>query len=102
LQRVGANKAGSKAQAQLDLSNPGLDFVRMGESMGVPSVRVSTAEAFTSALEKAFATSGPHLIEAVVPSAIAGLKLRLLPFLLRSLGKLPHPVASAIKRGVAP
>ncbi|HET8695128.1 MAG TPA: acetolactate synthase large subunit [Aquabacterium sp.] len=102
LQRVGAIGAGEKAKSQLDLSNPGLDFVRMGESMGVPSVRATTTEDFMVALEHALRTPGPHLIEAVVPSAVSGLKLRLLPHVLGSISKLPQPVARAIKRGIAP
>ncbi|MDE2077223.1 MAG: acetolactate synthase large subunit [Burkholderiales bacterium] len=102
LQRVGAIGAGEKAKSQLDLSNPGLDFVRMGESMGVPSVRATTTEDFMVALEHALRTPGPHLIEALVPSAVSGLKLRLLPHVLGSISKLPQPVARAIKRGIAP
>jgi acetolactate synthase-1/2/3 large subunit len=102
LQRVGATQAGTKARAQLDLGNPPLDFARLGESMGVPSVRATTTEGFNVAFERALATPGPHLIEAVVPSAISGLKLRLMPHVLASLAGLPSPVARAIKRKVAP
>ncbi len=102
LERVGAEKAGPKARSQLDLTNPGLDFVHLAQGMGVPAVRTTTAEEFTTALERALANPGPHLIEAVVPNAFSGLKLRMLPHLLRSLGRLPQPVAQAIKRKVAP
>lgn len=102
LQRVGAVGAGEKAKSQLDLSNPHLDFVKMSESMGVPATRATTTDEFVAALEHALRTPGPHLIEAVVPSAVAGLKLRLLPHVLRSLSNLPQPIARAIKRGIAP
>jgi acetolactate synthase-1/2/3 large subunit len=102
LERVGAEKAGPKARSQLDLKQPGLDFVHLAQGMGVPAVRATTAEQFTAALERALATPGPHLIEAVVPSVFSGLKLRVLPYLLRSLERLPQPVAQAIKRKVAP
>ncbi len=104
LQRVGAGgvSAGEKAHAQLDLGNPGLDFVRMGAGMGVHSVRATTAEDFTDALAYALGAPGPHLIEAVVPSAFSGLKLRLLPHVLGSLSRLPQPLARAIKRKVSP
>lgn len=102
LERVGAEKAGPKAKAQLDLNHPGLDFVQLAQGMGVPATRAGTAEEFTAALERAFATPGPHLIEAVVPSVFSGLKLRVLPYLLRSLENLPPPVARALKRKVAP
>jgi len=102
LQRVGAQGQGPKALSQLDLNNPGLDFVQMSFGLGVPAVRATTAEAFTAALENALRTPGPHLIEAVVPSAFTGLKLKLLPRLLAALEGLPHPVARAIKGKVAP
>jgi acetolactate synthase-1/2/3 large subunit len=102
LERVGAERAGPKAKSQLDLASPGLDFVQLAQGMGVPAVRATTAEDFSAALERAFATPGPHLIEAVVPSVFSGLKLRVLPWLLRSLGSLPAPVARGIKRKVAP
>lgn len=102
LQRVGASGKGEKARSQLDLSNPGLDFVQLGSSMGVHSVRATTAEEFNVALENALRSPGPHLIEAVVPNAFSGLKLRLLPHVLDSLAGLPKPLARAIKRKVAP
>jgi acetolactate synthase-1/2/3 large subunit len=102
LQRVGAVGAGDKARAQLDLGNPALDFVRLGEGMGVSSRRTTTTEEFLAAFEHALRTPGPHLIEAVVPPTLAGLKLRVLPHLLQSLAKLPQPIARAIKRGIAP
>ncbi|WP_028100991.1 acetolactate synthase large subunit [Pseudoduganella violaceinigra] len=102
LERVGAEKAGPRAKAQLDLNSPGLNFVQLAQGLGVHAVRASTAEEFNVALEYALATPGPHLIEAVVPSVFSGLKLRVLPFLLRSLENLPQPVALALKRKVAP
>jgi acetolactate synthase I/II/III large subunit len=102
LQRVGAAEAGPKAKDQLDLRNPALDFVQLGHSMGVPSVRATTTAEFVTALERSFQTPGPHLIEAVVPSAISGLKLKLLPRVLGSLAGLPAPLGRAIKRKLAP
>jgi acetolactate synthase-1/2/3 large subunit len=102
LQRVGAAEAGPKAKEQLDLRNPALDFVQMGNSMGVPSVRATTTAEFVAALERALQTSGPHLIDAVVPGTIAGLKLRLLPRVLGALAGLPAPLGRAIKRKLAP
>ncbi|MCA0199090.1 MAG: acetolactate synthase large subunit [Proteobacteria bacterium] len=106
LQRVGAagggNAAGEKARSQLDLGNPGLDFVQMGASMGVHAVRATTVDEFCDALTYALRAPGPHLIEAVVPSTFSGLKLRLLPHILGSLASLPQPLALAIKRKVSP
>ena len=102
LQRVGAQGSGDKARGQLDLNRPGLDFVQVSQGLGVPAERTTTAAAFVAALERALQARGPHLIEAVVPSAFSGLKLRMLPRLLAALGSLPQPVARAIKRKVAP
>ena len=101
LQRVQA-EGGEKAHAQLDLQQPPLDFVKLAQGMGVDAVRASTTEGLVTALEGAFASPGPHLIEAVVPSTFSGLRLRLMPYVLGSLHKLPRPVAQAIKRKVAP
>ncbi|GMU68537.1 MAG: acetolactate synthase I/II/III large subunit [Steroidobacteraceae bacterium] len=106
LQRIGAtgggNGAGEKTRAQLELGHPGLDFVRMGAGMGVHAVRATTAGELVDALDYALRAPGPHLIEAVVPSAFSGLKLRLLPHVLGSLARLPQPLARALKRKVSP
>jgi acetolactate synthase-1/2/3 large subunit len=102
LQRVGAAGGGARAREQFDLARPNLDFVRLAEGMGVRARRADTAQGFTEALEHALDHPGPHLIEAVVPRAYAGLKLRLLPRLLDTLDRLPQGVARAIQRGVAP
>ena len=102
LQRVGAGACGPKAKAQLDLTGPGLDFVHLGLGMGVPSRRVETAEELSTALEGAFARPGPHLIEAVIPPAFSGLKLKALPYAMSALSKMPDPVAKAVKRRLWP
>lgn len=102
LQRVGAGAGGPKAKAQLDLTGPGLDFVHLGLGMGVPSRRVETAEELSTALEGAFARPGPHLIEAVIPPAFSGLKLKALPYAMSALSKMPDPVAKAVKRRLWP
>ena len=44
LERVGVGAAGARAKSLLDLANPNLDFVSIGNGMGVPSVRVGTGE----------------------------------------------------------
>jgi acetolactate synthase-1/2/3 large subunit len=67
LHRVGAHAEGPRAKAMLDISGPELDFAAMAAGMGVPGVRVHTAEEFTSALARALAEPGPHLVEAVLP-----------------------------------
>src|SRR5204862_6227153 len=102
LERVGARAGGPKARSQLDLSGTDLDFVSIAQGLGVPAARVDTAEEMNRELERAVAEPGPRLIEAVVPSVFSGARLRPLPYGLRSLDKLPRPVARAIKRRVAP
>lgn len=102
LQRVGAETIGPEAKAQLDLSEPAIDFVSMAQGMGVPARRVARAEDFSSALQSAFAAPGPFLIDAIVPSEYEGLKLKALPHMLSALGSIPSPVAKAIKKKIVP
>jgi acetolactate synthase-1/2/3 large subunit len=102
LERVGALGTGTKAKEQLDLTDPNLDFVALGSGMGVPSVRVDTGEQLNRALDRAVGEPGPHLIEVVVPSVFSGVRLRALPHALRVLGKLPRPLARAVKRRIYP
>jgi acetolactate synthase-1/2/3 large subunit len=102
LGRVGAKAGGPKAKAQLDLTGPDLDFVSLAKGLGVPSVRVDTAEGLVSSLERAVAEPGPHLIEVVIPNVYSPRQVRALPYALRALGVLPRPVAAAIKRRVYP
>jgi acetolactate synthase-1/2/3 large subunit len=102
LERVGADGGGAKARSQLDLAEPNIDFVALASGLGVPSVRVNECEALTAELERAMAEPGPHLIEVVIPSAFSGWKLKAMPRALRTLGKLPRPMAKAVKRRLAP
>lgn len=67
LGRVGAKTGGTKAKEMLDLSRPDMDFVSIAQGLGVPATRAKTAEEFTEQLEKALATPGPVLIEAMIP-----------------------------------
>lgn len=102
LERVGAEEAGPKAQSQLDLKGPVLNFAQLAQGMGVHAVRTDDAEGFCQALEYALAHPGPHLIEAMVPESLSGAKRKVLPWLLKSLPNLPQPVARALKRKIAP
>jgi acetolactate synthase-1/2/3 large subunit len=102
LERVGAEKAGPKAKAQLDLSQPPLDFAALAQGMGMSARTVATAEDFNFALRNAFSEPGPHLIDAIVPNEFRGLKLKALPHMLGVLDHIPQPVARAIKNKVAP
>jgi acetolactate synthase I/II/III large subunit len=102
LERVGADKIGDKARSQLDISGPDLDFARLAQGMGVHAVRADTAEDFCKALEYALSHPGPHLIDAIIPESLNRTKRRILPWLLRSLPKMPKPMARALKRKLAP
>jgi acetolactate synthase-1/2/3 large subunit len=70
LSRVGVDEPGPQAKRMLDLHDPDLDFVSLAQGMGVPARRADDAESFTDALAAALAEPGPHLIDAVIPSAI--------------------------------
>jgi acetolactate synthase-1/2/3 large subunit len=102
LARVGAQGAGPKANAQLDLSGPDLDFVKIGTGFGVPSHRVDTADDLVGALKRAIAEPGPRLIEVVIPTVFTPRQLRTMPYAMRALGSLPRPIAAAVKRRLYP
>lgn len=102
LERVGAERIGDKARAQLDLKGPRLDFCRLAQGMGVHAARADTAEDFCHALEYALGQPGPHLIEAMVPESLSGVKRKALPWVLRALPKLPAPLARRLKQKLAP
>ncbi|MGO9875140.1 MAG: acetolactate synthase large subunit [Acidimicrobiia bacterium] len=70
LGRVGADPAGPRAKAMLDISRPDLDFVALAGGMGVSATRATTAEEFNEQLARALSTPGPTLVEAVVPSIV--------------------------------
>jgi acetolactate synthase-1/2/3 large subunit len=102
LERVGAERVGPKARSQLDLKGPRLDFARLAQGMGVHAVRSDSAEDFCKAFEYAVSHPGPHLIEALIPESLSGAKRAVLPWLLRSLPRLPAPLARALKKKLAP
>jgi acetolactate synthase-1/2/3 large subunit len=66
MRRTGANGFGERASAMVDISTPPLDFVKLAESLGVPAVRVETAEAFAAQFGAAMRQRGPCVIEAVL------------------------------------
>ena len=70
LQRVGTAGAGPKALELLDLSNPDMNFVAMAQGMGLPASTATTCEELADQFSKALKEPGPHLIEALVPSAL--------------------------------
>jgi acetolactate synthase-1/2/3 large subunit len=68
LARTGASAGGGpRAARMLDLSDPTPDFTQLSAGLGVPATRVTTTEDLASALRRAYAEPGPHVIEAVVP-----------------------------------
>jgi acetolactate synthase I/II/III large subunit len=70
LARTAAGQAGERAARMLDLSGPTPDFTAISTGLGVPAVRVTTAEDLDRELRRAYAEPGPHLIEAIVPPVV--------------------------------
>ncbi len=68
LSRVGATGGGEKASSMLDLTHPDLDFVSLATGMGVPAVRVSSADELVTALSRSLSEAGPSLIEIPLPA----------------------------------
>jgi acetolactate synthase-1/2/3 large subunit len=66
LSRVGAGDPGPRALGMLDIKRPDLDFVALASGLGLAAGRATTAEEFTTQLERALSTPGPALIEAVL------------------------------------
>jgi acetolactate synthase-1/2/3 large subunit len=66
LARAGVTGAGPAAHSMTSLNDPHLDWVKIGEGFGVPSVAVDTAAALARELAKALAQKGPRLIEAIM------------------------------------
>ncbi|HEV7437487.1 MAG TPA: acetolactate synthase large subunit [Pseudorhizobium sp.] len=62
---VGFGVPGPNATAMIDLDKPDLDWVRLGEGMGVATTKVDNLEAFNAAFAAALREDGPTLI--VVP-----------------------------------
>ncbi|MFY9112956.1 MAG: thiamine pyrophosphate-dependent enzyme, partial [Desulfomonilia bacterium] len=64
LSRLGVFTPGPAAQRLTDLGT--VDWVRVGEGMGVASVSVSTAEELAEELSRSLKEKGPRLIEMVL------------------------------------
>jgi acetolactate synthase-1/2/3 large subunit len=63
LARAGISEPGRKARSLTSLDNPEIHWSRLAAAMGVPAVRVESAEALCLQLERALAEPGPNLIE---------------------------------------
>ncbi|MGE0667819.1 MAG: acetolactate synthase large subunit [Sphingomonadales bacterium] len=66
LLRAGVTEPGPVARSMAGLDDPFLDWVKIGEGFGVPSVAVDSVEGLARELERALAAKGPRLIEAIM------------------------------------
>ena len=66
LARAGVKAPGEQAKRLIQLTPPSIDWVSLAHGLGVPAVRVETAEALAQQLERALGEAGPRLIEAMV------------------------------------
>ena len=60
---MGFGKPGPRASAMIEIDKPRIDWLAMGKSMGVPSVRVENAGDFYRSMVKSSEEPGPMLIE---------------------------------------
>jgi acetolactate synthase-1/2/3 large subunit len=55
----------------LELDNPSLDLCALARGLGVPAVRVESADELVTALRRSYMTPGPAFIEAVLPKGLS-------------------------------
>ncbi|MGB7598700.1 MAG: acetolactate synthase large subunit [Candidatus Sulfotelmatobacter sp.] len=60
---LGVGNPGPRALDMFEIGRPDLDWVRLGQGMGVPGTRVHSLEGFAKALRDGFESEGPTLIE---------------------------------------
>jgi len=70
-QRVGAMRDGATSARMLELDDPSLDLCALARAMGVPAVRVESADELVTALRRSYMTPGPAFIEAVLPKGLS-------------------------------
>ncbi len=66
LMRAGVKEFGPQARHLISFADNPPDWVQLANGLGVPAVRVETADALTQELERALAQPGPHLIDAIL------------------------------------
>ena len=64
--RAGLKTPGPQAKRLIGLTDPAIDWVSLSQGLGVPAVRVETAEALRSNSSARSPTRGPRLIEAML------------------------------------
>jgi len=63
LARAGVTEPGRKARSMTELTNPDIEWAMLARSMGVPAVRVESADALCTELKRALSVPGPNFIE---------------------------------------
>ena len=66
LARAGVTEPGRKARSLTSLADPEIEWAKVAAGLGIPAVRVETAEALCAQLERALAEPGPNLIEMLI------------------------------------
>jgi acetolactate synthase-1/2/3 large subunit len=66
LARAGIREPGPAARRLTELSEPNLDWVALARGMGVPAERAADCHALADAIQRALATPGPYLVEALL------------------------------------
>lgn len=64
--RAGNVEPGPKARSLTSLEQPELDWVALAKGCGVPGTRIESVEALSTALPRALAEPGPHLLELMI------------------------------------
>src|SRR5215469_1837693 len=60
---LGVGEPGPRAKALFEIGRPTLDWVQLAKGMGVPATCVRSLDSFAKALQEAFSSDGPMLIE---------------------------------------
>ncbi|HEY2664751.1 MAG TPA: acetolactate synthase large subunit [Candidatus Binataceae bacterium] len=64
--RAGNAEPGHNARSLTELAPPEIGFAQLARGLGVPGVRVETADELVKELARAFKTAGPNLIEVML------------------------------------
>ena len=61
---------GSDRYVGMDFEDPKIDFTALAQSLGMPAERISDPDALAPALQRAFATPGPKLLDVIVDGRV--------------------------------